>query len=101
MPSHIDYGARVRIWDAGPNFADRYTILPPRTAGADWLGNGRTWQGIASGAHPFHPQGYGQHVECPAGSHLGKRVHWDALPPDVQRFARQTFPAEWLPQSEN
>jgi len=101
MPRHRDYGARVRIWDSGPNFADRYTILPPRTAGGDWLGNGRTWQGIASGAHPFHPLGYGQHCEAAAGSHLGKRVHWDALPPDVQRFARQTFPAEWLPQSEN
>lgn len=34
MPAHIDYGARVRIWDH-PKTADRYTILPPRTAGDD------------------------------------------------------------------
>ena len=43
----------------------------------------------------LHRMGY-----RPAPTHLGKRVHWDALPPDVQRFARQTFPAEWLAQSE-
>lgn len=99
MPRHRDYGARVRIWDH-PKTADRYTILPPRTAGDDWRGRGRDWLGIAASEHPFHPQGFGQHCEAAAGSHLGKRVHWGTLPPDVQRFARQTFPAEWLPQSE-
>ena len=36
MATHRNYGARVRIWDSGDSFADRYTILPPRTAGADW-----------------------------------------------------------------
>ena len=100
MPAHIDYGARVRIWDAGERFADRYTILPPRTAGTDWRGNGRDWFGIGSGAHPFHPQGFGQHIEASPGSHLGRRIAWADLPPDAQRFARQTFPAAWLPQPE-
>jgi hypothetical protein len=100
MPAHIDYGARVRIWDH-PKTADRYTILPPRTAGDEWRGRGREWQGIAASAHPFHPQGIGMHIEAPAGSHLGKRLHWHELPADVQRFARQTFPAVWLPQSED
>lgn len=100
MPTHRNYGARVRIWDSGEKFADRYTLLPPRTAGTDWRGRGFEWQGIGTGAHPFHPLGFGQHLEVPAGSHLGRRIHWDALPVDAQRFARQTFPAEWLPQSE-
>jgi len=100
MPAHIDYGAHVRIYDY-PKTADRYTILPPRTAGDDWRGRGRDWLGIAASAHPFHPQGFGQHIEAAAGSHLGKRLHWHELPADVQRFARQTFPAAWLPQSEN
>ncbi len=99
MPAHIDYGARVRIWDH-PKTADRYTILPPRTA-RDWHTPNRYWLGIAASAHPFHPQGIGMHIEAPAGSHLGRRIHWRELPPDVQRFARQTFPAAWLPQSED
>ena len=86
MSTHRNYGARVRIWDSGDSFADRYTILPPRTAGADWLGSDRTWQGIASGAHPFHPLGFGQHCEAsyrlrgPYGwIMIGAACHGDAM----------------------
>ena len=93
------YGCAVRIWDAGPELADRFSILPPRWAGPDWhysrAPGAPRWACIASGPAPFHPQGYGQHVGADAGPHLGRRIAWADLPPDVQRFALQTFPAEW------
>ena len=100
MPRHRDYGARVRIWDSGPNFADRLHHLAPAHCRRRLARQRAHVAGIAANAHPFHPLGYGQHCEAAPGSHLGKRVHWDALPPDVQLRA-PNFPAEWLPQSEN
>lgn len=36
------------------------------------------------------------HCSGEPGSHLGKRVHWDTLPADVQKFARMDFP-EYAP----
>ena len=88
------YGSALRIYDNGGRTPDRYTILPPRDAGADYRENGPgTWSAISASAHPFHPQGFGQHCRVAPGSHLGRRIHWDALPEDVQRFAAQAFPA--------
>ena len=94
-----DYRALVRCYDNGGSSFDRYTILPPRNAGPDYWHNRRppdrfngVWAAIGASESPFHPQGFGQHVAAMAGPHLGKRIAWDALPRDVQRFARQSFP---------
>ena len=90
------YGTYLRCFDSGGKYADRYTIVPPRFAinyrEALW----GTWYSIAASATPFHPQGIGIHVTAQVGPHLGKRVHWDTLPADVQQFARQSFP-EYAP----
>lgn len=87
------YGTALRIYDNGGETFDRYTILPPRYAGEAYreraLG---MWTAIASSADPYHPQGFGQHVSAMPGRHLGHRIHWDDLPADVQRFARESFP---------
>lgn len=91
-----DYGARVRIWDNGGETCDRYTILPPARAGRGQKHRGE-WACIAASERPYHPQGFGQHVTAMPGSHLGKRIHWNDLPPDVQRFVRQEWP-EWCPE---
>ena len=95
------YGTVLRCYDNGGRSFDRYTILPPRWAvehvARYRVGVGALWVAIGSSAHPFHPQGFGQHWEAVAGPHLGRRVSWDTLPADVQKFARQSFP-EYAPE---
>lgn len=89
------YGTTLRIFDNGGKTADRYNIFPPRWAGKEWKDRA-LWLCLGSSAQPFHPQGVGMLSTGTPGPHLGKRIHWDQLPPDVQRFARQTFPV-WAP----
>jgi hypothetical protein len=90
-----NYGAKVRIFDAGEKAADRYTILPPRydrKYRADGI-----WAYIACDAYPFHPLGFGQHGGTNmVGPHLGKRIAWCDLPEQAQQFARDNFP-EYCP----
>jgi len=83
------YGTVLRCYDNGGRSFDRYTIIPPRWA-KDY--QGRMWDCIGASGDPFHPQGFGQHCTAEPGPHLGKRRHWNDLPPDVQRFAEQSFP---------
>ena len=94
--THDRYGTALRCYDNGGKTADRYTILPPRYAKQYRENAPGMWQAIGANAAPFHPQGIGMHVTATPGSHLGRRVHWDDLPEDVQRFARQSFP-EYAP----
>lgn len=90
--------ATLRCYDNGGKTWDRYTILPPRWAGIEWKArycpDCLLWNAIAASAHPFHPQGFGQHVEAQAGRHLGARVPFASLPVDVQQFAIQSFTEE-------
>lgn len=85
------YGTELRVYDNGGKTFDRYTIIPPRYAKDSRERNGM-WFAIGASENPFHPQGFGMHVAAEPGTHLGKRIHWDSLPVDVQKFARQTFP---------
>lgn len=80
----------LRCYDNGGQTVDRYTILPSRHAHAYRERNG-LWVALAASAEPFHPQGFGQHTAAAPGRHLGKRIAFTSLPPDVQRFARQSF----------
>lgn len=87
------YGTTLRIYDNGGKTADRYTIIPPRNAGATYRERASgLWMAAGSSEHPQHPQGFGQHTSAMPGSHLGRRIRWDDLPEDVQRFAAITFP---------
>jgi hypothetical protein len=83
----------MRIYDNGGRTFDRYTILPDRwTRGQSRrTPGGLLWEGTAASEHPYHPQGFGQHVEAMAGPHLGKRITLADLPPDVQRFVLDNF----------
>lgn len=87
------YGTVLRCFDNGGKTADRYTILPPYWAHDEWKQDHRMWQGLGASENPYHPQGFGQWITAQAGSHLGKRVHWDALPVPVQHFVAERFPA--------
>ncbi len=59
----------------------------------------------AASTYPFHPQGFGLHgengpsqrgpIDRPTSSHLGRRVKYESLPPDVQRFVSQTYREVW------
>jgi hypothetical protein len=92
------YGTVLRCYDNGGKTFDRYTIIPPRWVGKDYQDcyHMGPWQAIGASEQPFHPQGFGQHTTATPGPHLGKRIHWHALPADVQQFARQSFP-EYAP----
>ena len=84
----------LRCYDNGGETVDRYTILPPGKRGlhSRLTPDGHAlWEGIAADETPFHPQGFGQHIEAVAGPHLGARIPFDQLPAEVQRFARQAF----------
>lgn len=94
------YGCDLRIYDNGGKTLDRYTAIPPRWASQYRERSNRLlFDAIGSSERPFHPQGFGMHVTAMPGPHLGKRIHWDDLPEDVQRFARQSFP-EYAPLAE-
>src|SRR5699024_1055150 len=90
------YGTVLRCYDNGGRTLDRYTIIPPRWAYQYRERDPRTFLAIGASQSPFNPQGFGQHCAAMPGPHLGKRIHWQDLPDDVQRFAREAFP-EYAP----
>ena len=80
-----------RIYDAGAQFADRYTIC---FKGYRVDGYGMVYPYLASGDRPFHPQGFGQHGESREfmkGRHLGKRIGFFDLTDEVQKFILQNI----------
>ena len=91
------YGTVLRCYDNGGKTFDRYTVVPPRWAKEERERNSHLFNAIGASEHPFAPQGYGNHTTAQPGPHLGKRVKWADLPPDVQKFARQVFP-DYTPQ---
>jgi hypothetical protein len=86
------YGTVLRCYDNGGKTFDRYTVVPPRWAKEERERNSHLFNAIGASEHPFHPQGFGNHITAQPGPHLGKRVKWADLTPDVQKFARQSFP---------
>lgn len=83
--------ATLRCFDNGGRTFDRYTILPPRWAGADWRERDGTWIAFGASEDPTHPQGFGQQTSATPGRHLGRRVPFDSLPLDVRRCAARMF----------
>jgi len=82
-----------RIFDLGAEsgVADRYTVA---FRGYRVEGCGMVYPYLAAGPQPFHPQGFGQHGESReflTGRHLGKRVTFESVPADVQRFILQSI----------
>ena len=85
---------KLRAYDNGGVTIDRYTVIPERWI-RGWSQRGISgavlWTAVAANDYPFHPLGFGQTTEAMAGRHLGKRVPFESLPVDVQRFANQVF----------
>lgn len=93
MPN--DLPRYVHCYDS-PDTIDRYTVVFTGNyagrKGCDYLG--------MSGA-PFHPQGVGQHgwnqdvIDRPSYGHLGKKVHFSALPEDCQVLVLRDYLVHW------
>jgi hypothetical protein len=73
----------VDIHDAGAGYADRYTVVFKDCPVERKPGY---FMCVGMSAHPFHPQGVGQHTEAMVGDHLGKRIKFEELPADCQRL---------------
>ena len=77
----------LAIYD-NPAFADRYTVY---YTGGFYPGNSTTkmYDCLGMSAHPFSPQGIGQHSSGQLGSHNGKKISFSKLPLDCQRAVKQ------------
>jgi len=87
----------IRCYDNGGESFDRYTVVftgkRARPASFPYLG---------MSAHPFQPQGFGQHgegkgyfIDRPSGGHLGRRTSFDKLPEDCQRLVLSDYRDLW------
>lgn len=83
-PPHV-----LACYDNGGRSFDRFTVLYGAPLWEPSMG--RTVPYLAASAHPFAPQGFGQHGEMPAHNRaaLGRKIRWADLPADVQRAAIQ------------
>ena len=66
---------KISCWDSGEKEIDRYTVVF-----LDKRFGTRNYSALAMSSNPFHPQGFGQHVECMPGQHLGKKIKFEQLP---------------------
>lgn len=73
----------VKCYDNGGETCDRYTVVYLDYPTRDGLFNG-----VGCSENPFHPQGFGQHIECEYGSHLGNKISFSSLPKDVQTLVK-------------
>jgi hypothetical protein len=90
----------LRVFDNGGETFDRYTavLLEPQYMGYDPQKQNPYWIFVGMSAHPFHPQGFGQHGELrfdpnaatpeELAEALGKEITFEELPPDCQRCAK-------------
>lgn len=81
--------AVIAIYDSGPKFADRYTVLYGYPA---WVPDmGFTVPYFAMSERPCHPQGVGQHGDMKASDRrcLGKKIRWVDLPTECQHAVIQ------------
>jgi hypothetical protein len=76
----------VVCYDNEGKTADRYTVIFTNRKNP----NG-TYDCLGMNEHPFHPQGFGQHSTAARGRHLGKKIQFENLPPDCQKFVKQNL----------
>jgi hypothetical protein len=86
---------KIKIYDNGGKTCDRYTIifLQRKTR---YTTDGQLYEALASSDNPFHPLGFGHHVECLApskqsGKFLGKKIKFTDLPEQVQQFVEENL----------
>ena len=90
-------GHNISVWDDGEKWIDRYTVVY-----LDEINDQGKVSYLAMNAHPFHPQGFGQHGEMNInavqykgrGGCFDKRIKFDDLPDDCKRAVRQDLGIE-------
>lgn len=104
----------VRCYDNGGETADRFTVIFTGRYRSRTAGEG---VGIGASADPYYPLGVGMTFTWrgPAPDvignawggpalgrrcHLGKRVSFESLPPDVRRFALEIYRSIWALPAE-
>lgn len=88
----------LHVYDNGGKTVDRFSIV--FTGKYRHLTNGQTVF-VGASEHPFHPQGFGSH-EClnfvpdyPTYGHLGKKIQFKDLPPDVKKMVKDDYMDLW------
>ena len=87
----------VRCYDNQGETIDCYTIV----FSGNYKGRNRTCHYLSCNAHPFAPQGFGQHgendtiIDKPSYKHLGKKVKFEGLPVDVKKFVLDNYNEMW------
>lgn len=75
--------ADIRIYDAGEQVFDRYTVIFMNSPEqGEFVSD--MYACLSMSDRPFHPQGFGQHSSAMPGTHLGKRIRLSDLPKDCQ-----------------
>lgn len=71
------------VYDNGGETFDRYTVVLR-------IDEGRGLKGCIGLSHnPNSPQGFSQYTTCQAGSHLGKKIGWSRLPPEIRAHIKR------------
>ena len=86
VPDAEKINASIQAFDFGESAIDRYTVV---YMGAPIPRKPGQFMAVGMNAHPSHPMGFGQHVECAPGEHLGRSIRFQDLPPDCQRLVRR------------
>jgi hypothetical protein len=64
------------IYDNGGKTTDRYTFITEKT------GKGALWEHLGT---CYNGRAFSQWGECTKGRHLGRKVEWSSLDPELQR----------------
>ena len=86
MKTEIINGQKIKIYDNNGKTFDRYTII---YMGIPVLGQNNLYECFGCSENPFHPQGFGMHSQATPGKHLGKRICFNQLPINVQKYLTQ------------
>ena len=91
----------IRCYDNGGETADRYTIVFTKRPLRYNDGKFMEWMYLVASYYPFNPQGIGLHdgsaelIDKPTYKHLGKKVAFETLPPDVKSWVLQEYMEHW------
>ena len=90
MKTELINGSRIACYDNGGKTADRYTVIYLEFT----KNRARTFAARGMCPMPSHPFGIGQFTTAMRGSHLGKRIAFDALPIDCQKLVLSDLSGE-------
>lgn len=88
----------IRCYKSKEDVADLYTVV---FTGNYTKSTGGESMYVGMSAHPFDPQGFGQHgsnkgqIDSPSYGHLGKKIKFTELPEDCQKLVISDYNDLW------